>query len=207
MPLLGMLSLGFFLPNIEPHLLSYDVQENDIGFWYMFYTVGYLFGSFLLMIPYRFKKQLVMSIGCISLTVGYFLLGPSPLFFVKDFTLVCVGLFSIGLGIAFMSGNIYIVPAIPHMIDVAKNVYGFEDDYKLNDAITSLANINCSLGEIFGPIIGSYLAIYSGFGIASSMLGFVFLSYTLFYLSTSGIFSIAPNKKHIELEYSALKNR
>jgi Na+/alanine symporter len=70
------------------------------------------------------------------------------------------------------------------MIELAHNEYKYEQDHRLNDTIAGIANISFCIGEIIGPIFGSFLCILFNFKAASSILATFYLMYACFYFST-----------------------
>ena len=129
------------------------------------------------------------------MSIAYYLFGPTPLLFDRNFVLVCISLSMIGFSSALMYGNLYIVPLIPHMVEIAHLVYDYQEDDRLNDGIASVANIFMAAGEITGPIFGSYLPIYFGYRMASTVLAFWLSIFSINY----AIFSDAFRNKGVKL--------
>ena len=74
------------------------------------------------------------------------------------------------------------------MIEVAHKDYGYEEDHRLNDAISSLANITLSIGEIVGPILGSFASIYLSPEAAYMILGLFLFAFFIVYAFSLALF-------------------
>ncbi|OMJ93623.1 hypothetical protein SteCoe_3317 [Stentor coeruleus] len=179
MQFLVMFTVGYMLPNIEFHLLSFGVPEENIGLWFNIYTFGYIFGSTIVpFLPKSIDKTNVMIFGLFTITLAYLLLGPCPWIFPKNFGIVCVGLALTGLSL----GLIY-VPSLPHMIEMGYMEYGFKKDDRLNDTLSEITNISLCVGEIVGPIAGAYMPLILGYEYASTVLAVVYFAYACVYLA------------------------
>ena len=54
------------------------------------------------------------------------------------------------------------MPVQPHMVTVAKTLYKFPDDDRLNDGISSINMMFQQQGGVFGPVAGGlYLSYFS----------------------------------------------
>ena len=127
-PFAVMFSVGVNLSILEFHLISYGIEENEIGFWYTIYTVGYMISSIIMLWECRIPKPLVINFGLVLMGIGFFLLGPSPLAFDRDFALMCIGLHLIGWATCLIYSIFYLVPCIPNMIEVSHREYFYEKD-------------------------------------------------------------------------------
>lgn len=75
------------------------------------------------------------------------------------------------------------------MVETASEDYGYERDDLLSDAISSLSNMFCDVGEITGPVLTGVFVSLIGFELSSTALGFICFGYALVYLFFSGLFS------------------
>ena len=141
------------------------------------------------------KKSRLMFAGNLLQAVGYFVLGPSPLFFDRSLPLVGVGLCLFGFSAGFLYGKHYLVPSMPHMIEVAHKDYNYKEDHRLNDTLSAIANISLCIGEITGPIVSSLLCDAFGFSTASTIVGFGVLVYAIIYLGLSDVLTKENDKE------------
>ena len=104
MPFMVMLAIGVNLPTLEMHLLSYGVEESDVGYWQMIYTTGYIAGSIILSRGYKINKPYIMAFGVLLCAVGCNLLGPNPIM-MRNFSVACLGLHFIGWAACMIYSN------------------------------------------------------------------------------------------------------
>ena len=156
--------------------------------------------------PYKIKKSKILTAGCFLMSLGYFLFGPAPFLFDPNLSVVAISLVILGCGQTLMNGKSYIVPTMPHMIEVAQSYYALPEDDRLNDSISTIANIFMSLGEITGPVAGSFMSIYFGFRNALTVYAFVLLLYAIFYAFSSDAFKATlPQTKEKVLETALIE--
>ena len=181
-----MFTIGFILPTTELQLIGYGVKEADSGFWFSINTFGYAFSCIIVsFLPKSLSKPLTMLFGMLIMTIAFIIIGPSPLFFNPHLNMTGIGLGLIGFSCGFIYGNIYIVPSIPHMIEIAQSQYNYSKDDRLNDALLIIANMSLCVGEIMGPIAASLLYSAFGYGYASTIIAFTTLFLLLIYLFKS----------------------
>ena len=187
-------NVGMFLPIFEPYLLEYGVEEKNIGLWYSIYTVTYLIVSLIMLFPYTFKKSRLIAAGCFLMSLAYFL-------FEANLSMVAISLVILGCGVPLMNSNNYIVPTVPHMVEIAHAHYNLPEDDRVNDSISSITTIFISLGEVVGPIVGSFLPMYFGYINTIASYGFLVFAYAIFYVVCSDAFKdIIPHKEEKVLE-------
>jgi MFS family permease len=172
-----MFAVGYYIPTTELHFLSYGIKEENMGYWFIICSLAYAFSSYLIsLIPDRIDKARLMLFGICLLAISFVLMGPSPLFFRPSLKLTMIGLFGLGVGRGFM-----FVPSVPHMIKVAHDDYGYSEDHRLNDTISSIATISLCAGEIFGPIAATVLYSLYGYAYAATIIAGVFAVYAGIY--------------------------
>jgi MFS family permease len=186
-----MFAVGYYIPTTELHFLSYGIKEENMGYWFITNTFAYALSSyFVSLIPESVHKARLMLFGICILAISFVLMGPSPLFFSPSLTLTVVGLFGMGVGGGFMY-----VPSVPHMIKVAHDDYGYSEDHRLNDTISSIATISLCAGEIFGPVTASVLYSLYGYAYAATIIAGVFAAYAGVYALKSD--AVWQRKKNI----------
>lgn len=157
-----MFGAGFLMPTTGFHLMSYGVKDYQIGYWYSICTFAYLLSSFLVsFLPKTIRMTRVMLFGILVLGFGFLLVGPSPFIFGRSLIIASIGLFVVGFGGGFMY-----VPSLPHMIEVSIRDYGYQEDDRLNDALSGITNMSLCIGEILGPTFASIF--YSVLGYSES---------------------------------------
>lgn len=100
-----MFAVGITMPTIEPHILSYGIEEKYAGYWYLIYTGGYCISSFIMVFFNNIPKQAIMLLGLTLLVCSMFLLGPCPFLFDRNVILAATGHHLMGWGISLISSN------------------------------------------------------------------------------------------------------
>ena len=74
------------------------------------------------------------------------------------------------------------------MIALASQEYYYANDDILSDAISSISNMDCDVGEVIGPIFAGALIGIIGYQNNGAIVGFGYFTYGLIYLFGSGLF-------------------
>jgi MFS family permease len=173
--------LTFVEPTTELYLIRHGIKEENTGFWYSIEYIAYAFSSFSVsLIPRYIQKSRIMAFGNFLQFLGFFLLGTAAVILKSSLSLIALGLFCIG----FAGGFIY-VPSVPNILDIAKDDYEYQNDERLNNAISGITTMSISIGEVLGPIFSSTLYQAIGYNYAAATVsvgilsqGFVYLYYT-----------------------------
>lgn len=150
-----MFAIGVTMPTIEPHVISYGIKEEYVGYWYIINTGAYFFGSFAMAYSANLPRTKTMLCGIILLIISLILLGPCPYIFPRNIIIVGIGHHIMGWSGSIIFSISYLVPLMPYLIDISHREYSYPNDDRLNDAISSIVNISICCGEISGPIFGS----------------------------------------------------
>lgn len=173
-----MFCVGFFVPITQLYLIDEKVDKSDAGYWYSSETAAYMVVSLILSrVSSKLNKPLQMQFGNFVMIFAFLLLGPCPLIFNKSLWLTFFGLVLIGVACAFLY-----IPSMPHMIETARDDYGYGKDDSLNDVISGITNISLCLGEFFGPLAAAALYEPLGFGYATTVIAVAIFLYGLVYL-------------------------
>ena len=200
MNLLLLFSIGYVIPTLEIHLLSYDVSNEIIVVGFVLFTFSYTIFSFFG--NYIFQKldaRMTVFIGINVLGLGYLMLSPWTVIFPKHIIVVMLSLPTMGVGAAMIYRNLYIVPTFPNMINNAVNVYGYAHDDILTDSLSSLSNICRNVGEIIGPIFAGTLIDLIGYEDMTVIVAFSFFAYGIIYFIGSGVIFFRSKKSKIQL--------
>lgn len=186
MQLLIMFMVGYLLPTTQLHLLSFGIKEKNSGYWFSINTLCYFASSFLVsLIPDDINKPRQMLFGNLVLVLGLLCIGPCPFLLPENIIFVGIGLMLFGLAAGFVYSKIYIVPSMPHMLEVAKSDYGYVNDHRLNDAASEITNISMCIGEILGPMVSAILDTFVGYAISATIVAFMVLSHAIMYMALS----------------------
>ncbi|OMJ66171.1 hypothetical protein SteCoe_37083 [Stentor coeruleus] len=184
MQLLVMFMIGYIVATTQLHLLKNGVEEQNSGYWFSINTISYFTSSFIVsLFPKNSNKPRQMLFGNFIMVAGLLFIGPCPFVLPQSLTYIGLGLSFIGLA----SGFIY-VPSMPHMLEVAKNEYGYENDHRLNDAMSGITNISLCIGEILGPIIAALLDMLVGYSMAATIVAGLVLGHAIMYMLLSDAF-------------------
>ncbi|OMJ67991.1 hypothetical protein SteCoe_34695 [Stentor coeruleus] len=181
MQLLAMFMIGYIVATTQLHLLKNGIEEQNSGYWFSINTMSYFSSSFIVsLFPQGANKPRQMLFGNFFMVLGLLFIGPCPFILPQELTYIGLGLSFIGLA----SGFVY-VPSMPHMLEVAKYDYGYENDHRLNDAISGITNISLCVGEILGPIVAALLDMLVGYPMAATIVAGVVLGHAIMYMLLS----------------------
>jgi MFS family permease len=202
------LALGVNMPTFQFHLISYGIQEDLIGYWYMITTLAYLMSSVVLGKLNSEKYERILYSGICLYAIAYMLLGPCPHIFAKSLVLVGIGHHLVGWACSMLYSIFYVVPLVPYLIKIAKEDFNIQADDRLNDAINIIVNVSICTGEVIGPLLGSFIPSYFEqeikFKITYCLVSLLFVVFGIFYM----IFNKSSNtSRQIELEVPFLDKR
>jgi hypothetical protein len=89
---------------------------------------------------------------------------------------------------------------MPHMLEVAKRDYGYENDHRLNDAASEITNISMCIGEILGPVVSAILDTFVGYAMSATIVAFMVLSHAIMYMILSDAVTYKTTKAE-KIEY------
>lgn len=182
-----MFAVGITMPTIEPHVLSYGIDEEYVGYWYSIYTGAYCTSALIMTRLNTLPKQKTMFTGLCLLVIAMLLLGPCPFVFDRNVYMAGVGHHLMGWAISIMYSKHYLVPLMPYLIEVSHSEYNIPNDDRLNDSVSSIVNIFFCIGEIFGPVIGSLLPEFYEEGLRYRM---TYTITALFFATYAGVYAI-----------------
>ncbi|TNV80437.1 hypothetical protein FGO68_gene7182 [Halteria grandinella] len=140
---------------------DFGLTSEIVSLIYSIQMAGFLFTSLFV------HKALNQYVGFIILiasllvqSLGVAMIGPSNLLsgiIPNELRIICLGLLFLGMANSYSS-----IVSYSEMNDAVMEFYPNCDREKLNDTLAGLYNAGFSLGTIIGPIMGSYITIYSG---------------------------------------------
>ena len=148
-----------FILAIQIHLEEFGASQGTINYLYSAYCVGYFVQSMFMTVFHNYNQLGMMIFGMGGMGVCLILMAPWDLIFEREFYYVAASMPLFGIMISALFGKKYLVPVQPHMITVAKTLYKFPDDDRLNDGISSINMIFQSAGGIFGPVAGGCILV------------------------------------------------
>lgn len=185
-----LFTFGFVIPTLELHLLEFNLSNTWVALSFLLHTISYaLFSIFGSTIFSKLDYRTTLVLGSSLIALSLLMLGPWELIFPRNIWVVLASLPILGIGQAMIFSNLYLVPTYPHMVETANQDYGYERDDLLSDAISSLSNMFCDVGEITGPVLTGVFVSLIGFELSSTALGFICFGYSLLYLFCSGLFN------------------
>lgn len=146
-----------------------------------------------------------MVVGIVLYSVSFLMIGPWEVLFSNKW-LVIASLPLIGTGYSLASGDLYTVPAVPHMLEVSTKDYLYRNDDRLNDALSTVMNVCDNVGEILGPLAAGVLVNFFPFSSVSAAIGFILFGYGILYLALSGSLSAKCSPSRIAVVESLLSN-
>ena len=167
-----LFTLGYLSAVLELHLLSFGLSVTESSLFYSICTVTYFFSSLFENKLLKLTSQKVMiSLGILLISISFFMIGPWEELLPRNLIVVGVGLGLLGMAGSIMYSKLYIVPTTSSIIDIATQSYGYQYNDLLLDSISSLTNLFCNIGEVFGPIVGGLLSSCFTFAEGFAIIG------------------------------------
>ena len=158
--LIAWVDLRVFILAIQVHLEDFGASQNTINYLYSAYCLGYFMQSMFFAVFHNYNQLGMMIFGMGGMGICLIMMAPWDFIFDREFYYVAASMPLFGVMFAALYGKIYLVPAQPHMITVAKTLYKFPDDDRLNDGISSISMIFQQFGGVFGPLAGGFYLNY-----------------------------------------------
>ena len=158
--LIAWVNLRVFILAIQVHLEDFGASQNTINYLYSAYCLGYFLQSMFLAVFHNYNQLGMMIFGMGGMGICLIMMAPWDFILDREFYYVAASMPLFGVMFAALYGKIYLVPAQPHMITVAKTLYKFPDDDRLNDGISSISMIFQQFGGVFGPLAGGFYLNY-----------------------------------------------
>lgn len=178
-----MFALAYLSSTIELNLMHYDLSSFIIGLIYSICTFMYFVISFIQSrFSFNIKPQILIFFGLSLTGISFFFLGPWEVIFPKQYWIICIGLFLLGISSSLIYSNSHIVPATTHLISIAVNYYAYEYDDILLDGISAIMSISTCLGLVLGPLVSGFLTHFLGFSTGYMLIGYLSLASAGIYL-------------------------
>ena len=130
-----------------------------MGFMFALTPIFYLFNGILTSYqPKWISKRVYLILGALIGTVGMLFIGPSRAFsFPDSWIMIAIGQCLFGISLSQL--NIF---SLPEMMEQANIAYpGQEQD--VDDRCSGVFNSCLGIGQVVGPLLGSYLSVQIGF--------------------------------------------
>ena len=153
------IAVGALQATLEPHLSQFHLSPMHVGFFFMLYGGAYaLVNPFWGWMADRFSPKVVILIGSFLLSLGFFLVGPVPVFGLKSSYELCilsVIIAGVGLGAQLVASF-----SLAQKSAVAK---GFPDGISTYALVSSIWTSSFALGAFVGPTAAGAMYDLVGF--------------------------------------------
>lgn len=203
-------SLGYFIGSfVEPILAlrlkeTYHFKDSVISLFFVIHFLGYLiFSPLVQFIPKRFEKRFIMMFGAFTAFVTLIFYGPSKMLGLpEDWHYMLVGLILMGCAITFC-----LIPALPEMIRVVEKDFD-NSKGEVNDVASGVFNTALGIGQVSGPLVGSYLTEVLGFRDTTDYLSIYAICFCIAYFvfgnGMSAVKNIFKSQNQLEEEQEAM---
>jgi MFS family permease len=183
----------------EPALANYIKDKFDIGTKINGFAFGLLPLSYAVMCIFlgyftdRFPRRVVTLWGFLICVIGNIFVGPSKLLHLPEsLTLVILGLFINGVGIAFI-----FVPLLVELMHIVSHKEKINSgNTQFNDKASGIFNFSFALGTILSPNLGGTLSDEIGFRYAAdTMVIFSLVMACIWALTNVGITKVCDLTK------------
>jgi MFS family permease len=174
----GMMS-NFMYTYMEPVLAfrisQFNVSAFQIGMFFSIQPISYIILSFT--ISYftgKYANRGIIMLGALFASFSMLFVGPSN-HFPDELYLMGIGQLLIGgFGLFLM------VPVIPEMISAGTEYYP-NKIIELTDISAGVFNSCLGIGQVIGPIFGSYVTQATNFRTCSDIVGYILFTYSVVY--------------------------
>jgi MFS family permease len=176
-------SITFLHPILSPKLEDEGYSVIFIGTCFAIPTLVYAGSSPLIfMMTTKVRKAGVIFLGYLIVTIAMFLIGPSKVLNLPEYTTITLaGLTIFGLGCGMI-----IIPVLPDMIEATEQRHPGTDMDQLHNSISGLFIAAQGLGETLGPILGSIFENKYTFRPAVDLLSIILFSFMIIYFFVCG---------------------
>ena len=166
----------YFEPILSVRLLDFEISDFMIGLFFSLNGVSYMFVSLIISwFTDRYDNQMIISFGIFITGFFHFLIGPSR-FLPDSLILMGIGQFLFG-GFSIL----FLITCLPVMINEGITYYP-NQKFEVSDMSSGIFNFSLTFGQMVAPIYGSYTQAAVGFRDCATIVGFILISYSLFYL-------------------------
>lgn len=174
----GMMS-NFMYTYMEPvlafRIAEFDVSKFQIGMFFSIQPISYIILSFTISwFTKNYANRGLIMMGGVLGAFSMFLIGPSHYLpnqlYLMGLGQLCIG----GFGLFLM------VPVIPEMINSGAKYYPTKI-IELTDISAGVFNSGLGIGQVIGPIFGSYVTEATDFRSCSDIVGYILFAYAILY--------------------------
>ena len=178
--------LEFVSTLIEVHLLQHGFSEQAAAYWYSALTLAFFLASLgVALLPAWCDKRLLMLTGLLLFGVAFLMLGPWEGLFASRW-FIAASLPLSGVASALAGGKTYIVPTLPHMLEIMERELNTKQDDRLHDALSAAMGISENVGEVLGPLCAGLLAEFFAVASLTNALAIGFFAFAGLYGLLSG---------------------
>mmetsp|Transcript_24246 Transcript_24246/g.43134 ORF Transcript_24246/g.43134 Transcript_24246/m.43134 type:complete len:247 (+) Transcript_24246:558-1298(+) len=178
--LLVNIAEGGFNVLLALHLEDLGVSSSGTASIFSISTISYLcFAVLPSYIPQTIHRKYIILAGLAASSAAYALIGPLFIF-PGSLASVCIGVFLLGLGYAFVY-----MPIFPVILRYSVDVLGLRDNSQLSDTLSGLITMSLALGMLIGPPMSGMLAQVISKQVIFHLFGLAFLISCLAYSQLS----------------------
>ncbi|KAA0200569.1 hypothetical protein HAZT_HAZT007637 [Hyalella azteca] len=168
----GSLSVGFLFSTLEPHIRPWNLTPLEIGLIFVLDGFAYAVSAPIwgLLCDRCLPERAATTMGALTATVAFLLLGPSPILPIKNSIPLCICalvVHGLGFGAEF-------VATFSGMHKEAVEA-GLPDDLTTYGLVSGLWNSSFALGAFIGPSIAGVMFDSVGFGWGTSIIALLHL--------------------------------
>ncbi|XP_022253325.1 MFS-type transporter SLC18B1-like isoform X1 [Limulus polyphemus] len=163
----SLLSIGFNVATLEPHLRQFDLKGGVLGTIFIINGGIYAFTTpiFGWICDKGVSPKLLCMFGSFLSALSFLFIGPAPfLSFSPELWLIVISLLILGLGLSAK-----IVPAFYCALRETIKL-GFPDDFSTKALVSAIFSSSISIGAFIGPTLGGYLLEHFGYRSATVII-------------------------------------
>eukprot|EP00344_Euplotes_crassus_P004222 CAMPEP_0196996980 /NCGR_PEP_ID=MMETSP1380-20130617/2738_1 /TAXON_ID=5936 /ORGANISM="Euplotes crassus, Strain CT5" /LENGTH=358 /DNA_ID=CAMNT_0042413105 /DNA_START=379 /DNA_END=1455 /DNA_ORIENTATION=+ len=176
---MGGMMANFMYCYMEPVLAfrisEFEISSFQIGMFFSIQPISYIILSFTISwFSKNYANRGLIMVGALVSSFSMLLVGPSHYLpnelYLMGLGQLCIG----GFGLFLM------VPVIPEMINSGSKYYPGKI-IEVTDISAGVFNSGLGIGQVVGPIFGSYVTQATDFRTCSDIVGYILFTYSILY--------------------------
>ena len=164
---------SFMQPVMSLRLDDFDLNIIWVGVFFAISPITYTISNlFITCFTSRINDKLLIFIGIFVNGLSQLIIGPSP--YLPD----SLALMWIGQALDGFTATFFVITCLPAMINKASERYPNQKN-EVTDVSSGIFSWMLGLGQMIGPIYGSYVTDGFGFRSCSDSVGVIMIAYSL----------------------------
>lgn len=167
---------NFYIPTLVNYLYDeYRIDTSKASLFFLSSTIGYTLT--IKAVPWvteRIGNFCTLTLSHFSAIIGCLLTGPTEIL-PKNYFIMIIGIFLQGINSCFIN-----ICSFIELNNFTQYLFPDNEDAK-NDSSAAFYNFSFYLGNLFSPLLGSYVTVHYGFRKSADVSGLISLIFDIFF--------------------------